>query len=241
MTQIVGTLYQFLDTSQFASFGGFGQRKSKISNFENVAIDSGRQHSGTCSDPQRAGTSEPWRFLPMCKASRCLFAFGRPTSARSSQTAIASRSTRPKRLLFSRGPFTFECVFSRTHSHLWVGSSGMCANILPHTDKRSVCAKGRQAQCKLTLIINLIVCSKSSNHHESAHTSRGDSKRAQFVYDQVSGKDSTQESVFESVGKPMCESVLQGTYTKRHSSHTYTHTHRHTHTNTHTHTHIHTH
>ena len=38
--------------------------------------------------------------------------------------------------------------------------------------------------------------------------SRADSKK--FVYDQVSGRDGTQEGIFESVGKPMCESVLQG-------------------------------
>ena len=38
--------------------------------------------------------------------------------------------------------------------------------------------------------------------------SRADSKK--FVYDQVAGRDGTQESIFESVGQPMCESVLQG-------------------------------
>jgi hypothetical protein len=42
------------------------------------------------------------------------------------------------------------------------------------------------------------------------HVSRADNKRAQFVYDQVAGKDGTQESIFESVGKPMCEAVLEG-------------------------------
>ena len=39
---------------------------------------------------------------------------------------------------------------------------------------------------------------------------RAENKTAHFVYDQVTGRDGTQAGIFESVGKPMCESVLQG-------------------------------
>ena len=39
---------------------------------------------------------------------------------------------------------------------------------------------------------------------------RSDNKKSQFLYDQVSGKDGTQEHIFDCVGKPMCESVLKG-------------------------------
>ncbi len=39
---------------------------------------------------------------------------------------------------------------------------------------------------------------------------RGDEKRQKFLYDQVAGSDESQEAVFEKVGKPMCESVMEG-------------------------------
>ncbi|KAJ1491819.1 P-loop containing nucleoside triphosphate hydrolase protein [Baffinella frigidus] len=39
---------------------------------------------------------------------------------------------------------------------------------------------------------------------------QGDGKNQQFVYDQVGGPECTQEHVFNKVGQPLCEAVLQG-------------------------------
>jgi len=53
-------------------------------------------------------------------------------------------------------------------------------------------------------------CGLTRSCVSASSCSRVEGKTAQYVYDHVAGRDSSQADVFDNVGLPMCESVLQG-------------------------------